>query len=160
MSQTVSKNNDYSQFLNSIKSRIREARISAARKVNKELIALYWSIGKDIVEKQEQLGWGKSVVEQLSEDLKNEFLGMDGFSTRNLWDMRRFYEEYHMDINLRQLVAEIPWGHNLLILNMVKDQKAREYYLKSTAEMGWSRVLRWTYPKACLAQCAQPGMKC
>ena len=136
----------YAEFLHSIKSRIQGARIVAARAVSKELISLYWSIGKDIVEKQKQLGWGKSVVEQLSKDLKDEFPGTDGFSARNLWDMRRFYEEYQIDTNLRQLVAEIPWGHNLLVLNMVKDQKAREYYLKASAEMGWSRnVLRYPF---------------
>lgn len=130
---------DYAQFLHNIKTRVQHARIAASRSVNRELIALYWSIGKDIVEKQEELGWGKSVVEQLSKDLKKEFPGTEGFSARNLWDMRRFYEEYQSDTNLQQLVAEIPWGHNLLILNKIKDQNEREYYLRATAEMGWSR---------------------
>ncbi len=130
---------DYTAFLTTIKSRITTARISAARSVNKELIGLYWSIGKDIVEKQNELGWGKSVVERLSKDLRNEFLGSSGFSARNLWDMRRFYEEYHKYTKLRQLVAELPWGQNLLILNKVKNPKERAYYLEATIKFGWSR---------------------
>jgi predicted nuclease of restriction endonuclease-like (RecB) superfamily len=94
MTRSVTKPADYAQFLNSIKSRIRDARIFAARAVNKELITLYWSIGKDIIEKQEQLGWGKSVVEELSKDLKSEFPGTEGFSAQNLWYMRQLYTEY------------------------------------------------------------------
>ena len=130
---------DYTEFLHTIKSRIRDARITAARAVNKELIGLYWSIGKDIVEKQEQLGWGKSVVEQLSRDLRREFDGASGFSTQNLWYMRQFYLEYHEHINLQRLAGEIPWFSNVTILSKDKDYTAREYYLRATAEMGWSR---------------------
>ena len=139
MTKSLDKTNDYREFLNVIKSRIRSARISAARAVNKELISLYWEIGKNIVEKQEQLGRGKAIVERLSLDLMTDFPGVSGFSARNLWDMRRFYEAYYSDEKLRQLVAEIPWGQNLLILNKVKNPMARLYYLNETAEMGWSR---------------------
>jgi predicted nuclease of restriction endonuclease-like (RecB) superfamily len=103
------------------------------------LIGLYWVIGSEIAQRQKKEGWGRSVVERLSSDLCTEFPGMHGFSARNLWDMRRLYEEYCGDSNLRQLVAEIPWGQNLLILNMVKDMTARAYYLRLTAEQGWSR---------------------
>ena len=139
MTTILSKITDYAEFLDAIKSRIRTARITAARAVNKELITLYWSIGKDIVEKQEQLGWGKSVVEQLSKDLKHEFDGASGFSTQNLWYMRQFYLEYREHTNLQQLAGEIPWFSNVTILSKVKDDSARAYYLRATAEMGWSR---------------------
>lgn len=139
MPNALTKTAGYVEFLNSIKSRVRSARISAARVVNKEMISLYWEIGKNIVEKQEQLGWGKAVVERLSRDLMSEFPGTSGFSARNLWNMKRFYEEYKGDQILQQLVAEIPWGQNLLIMEKVSDSSARRYYLHATAQMGWSR---------------------
>lgn len=144
----TTKTNDYVEFLNVLKTRIKSARISAARVVNKELISLYWEIGKNIAEKQEQLGWGKAVVERLSHDLKKEFPGTAGFSTRNLWNMKHFYEEYQADPFLQQLVAEIPWGQNLLIMEKVSDPKARHYYIYSTAEMGWSRNILLNQIKA------------
>jgi len=100
---------------------------------------LYWQLGKAIANKQEKLGWGKSVVEQLSKDLQKAFEGRRGYSTQNLWYMRQFYVEYHEDTNLQQLVGDIPWGQNLTIMSKVKDRDARYYYLKATVEMGWSR---------------------
>ncbi len=130
---------DYGHLLQSVKKQIQKSRIRAYRTVNKELIQLYWNIGKEIAVRQEQDGWGKSVVEKLSRDLRGEFKGASGYSARNLWDMRRFYDEYKDIPNMRQLVAEIPWGHNLLVLNKLKNNSAREYYIKMTAEMGWSR---------------------
>jgi predicted nuclease of restriction endonuclease-like (RecB) superfamily len=85
------------------------------------------------------LGWGRSVVEQLSLDLRQTFSGRAGFSAQNLWDMRQFYLEYRDGENLQQIVGEIPWGQNLVILSKVKDRKARQYYVQATIEMGWSR---------------------
>ena len=131
--------NDYLPFLEEIKGKIKSARIQAYRKANKELILLYLEIGERIVEKQEQFGWGKGVVEQLSTDLKKEFPGLSGYSARNLWDMRRFYLEYKDNENLRQLVAEIPWGQNLVIMSRVKDNKEKEFYIRKTFEYGWTR---------------------
>lgn len=130
---------DYRLFFEDIKRGIQIARISAAKAVNKELTKLYLDIGKKIIEKQEAFGWGKSVVEMLSVDLQKEFGNTEGFSARNLWDMRRFYTQYRADEILRQLVAEIPWGHNLLIMNKITDRNEREYYIKATIENGWSR---------------------
>lgn len=129
----------YLKFLNDVKNRVRDSRIRVARAANKELIRLYWWIGKEIAEKQEQLGWGKSVVENLSRDLRKIFSGRSGFSVQNLWYMRQFYLEYHNDENLQQLVGEIPWGQNLVILSKVKDREARRYYLQATIDMGWTR---------------------
>jgi len=135
----ISNEQDYLIFLDDVKKEIRKARVKVARTANRELIKLYWSLGKNITEKQEQLGWGKSVVEQLSKDLQKIFEGRSGFSTQNLWYMRQFYQEYRDESNLQQLVGEIPWGQNLAIISKVKDRESRRYYLEATKEMGWSR---------------------
>ena len=116
---------DYAAFLASVKKEIQTSRIKATRVVNRELIMLYWKIGEMIVRKQEELGWGKSVVQKLSKDICSEFEGIQGFSPRNLWDMKRLYEQYREQPNLRQLVAEIPWGHNLLIINKIENRGCR-----------------------------------
>lgn len=129
----------YLLFLEDVKAKIRTARISVARAANRELIELYWSLGKAITDKQEELGWGKSVVKQLAADLQSIFDGRRGFSAQNLWYMRQFYLEYRGDANLQQLVGEIPWGQNLTIMSKIKDRDARHYYIKATVEMGWSR---------------------
>src|SRR3989338_8010876 len=95
--------NDYVEFLGSIRSRIRSAQISASRILNKGLVGLYWSIGKDIALKQEKLGWGKAVVERLSRDLKKDFPNSTGYSPQNLWLMRQLYLEYRDDQILQQV---------------------------------------------------------
>lgn len=164
---------EYRQFISDIKARIAAARLSAARAVNRDLILLYWDIGRGIAEKQKILGWGESVVDRISSDLQAAFPGTAGFSPRNLWDMKRFYLAYtdkaiwrqvvaklnkvskgleiwpqsvaklgetKSEPFLRQLVAEIPWGHNLLILNKLTDPAARLFYLRATAQFGWPRI--------------------
>ena len=129
----------YDIFLDEIKTTIVDTRIRAAKAVSSELIHLYWSIGRSIAEKQENEGWGKTVVEKLAQDLQQVFQGRSGFSARNLWKMRQFYLEYQSYEKLPQLVAEIPWGHHIELMAKVKEPQEREYYLKSTVEMGWSR---------------------
>jgi predicted nuclease of restriction endonuclease-like (RecB) superfamily len=115
---------EYRQFIEDLKARFTAARISAARAVNRDLILLYWDIGRAIVEKQQTLGWGESVVEMVSADLRQAFPGMSGFLPRNVWYMRRFYEAYtnseflaqaagkiergRRNQNLRQAVADLP----------------------------------------------------
>lgn len=101
---------DYVAFVNDLKARIQSARVSAARLVNRELIMLYWDIGQAIVEKQEQMGWGKSVVEMLARDLQEAFPDSRGFSAVSLWAMRRVYVEYARDPILQQLVEELGSG--------------------------------------------------
>lgn len=134
---------EYRTFFQEVKAQVQQARSQAATSVNRHLIALYWSIGQGIVERQERLGWGKSVVEQLSKDLQAEFTGQEGFSAPNLWKMRQLYQEYKSYQDLSQLVIEVPWGHNVLIMNKVKDPEVREYYLRAVADYGWTRdVLR------------------
>ena len=159
--------NGYHEFLGQLKLRIQTARVSAARAVNRDLILLYWDIGQAIVDRQKQLGWGESVIDRLSKDLLHAFPGVTGFSPRNLRDMKRFFVEYsppefwrqavaklgktspndfwqqavakfEPDF-LKQIVAEIPWGQHLVILNKVPDPAPRLYYLCATAQFGWSR---------------------
>lgn len=104
---TSSLTKEYTDFLTTIKSRILQARIAAARSINRESASLYWSIGKDIVEKQHKLGWGRSVVERLSCDLRKAFPGSSGYSPDNLWRMRQFYQEYSNLEILEQPVPEL-----------------------------------------------------
>ncbi|MCF6156139.1 MAG: DUF1016 domain-containing protein [Candidatus Brocadia sp.] len=137
MKTVISK--EYLNFLNEIKTRIATARIQTVRSVNKKLIKLYWDIGKAIVERQKKYTWGDNIVEALARDLREAFPESVGFSGRNLWNMRRFYEEYKDKPFLQQLVAEIPWGHNLLIMEKLTDDKEREYYIRSSRDFGWSR---------------------
>ena len=130
----------YVKLLNLTKSKILSTRIRIARMASKHQIQLYWWLGQQIVKAQERYGWGKSVVEQLSTDLKQLFKGVNyGFSPQNLWYMRQFYLEYKDYPNLQQLVGEIAWSQNILIMSKVKDIKAREYYLEATKTTGWTR---------------------
>ncbi|MEM9266601.1 MAG: PDDEXK nuclease domain-containing protein [Cyanobacteria bacterium P01_F01_bin.13] len=136
---TPSSDSAYQDFLQAIKSQVVQSRVGAARAVNRSLIEFYWSFGQLIVERQEALGWGKAVVERLSADLKQEFPKIKGFSPQNLWLIRQFYTEYKQTPNLQQLVGEIPWGHNILIMQRIKNEAARRYYLEATARLGWTR---------------------
>ncbi|MGM0648496.1 MAG: PDDEXK nuclease domain-containing protein [Bacteroidota bacterium] len=129
----------YQIFVADIKNRIRHAQYQALKKVNKELLSLYWDIGLSIKEKQESEGWGKSIVEQLSMDLQKEFPGMRGFSQANLWRMRSFYMTYHQAENLAPLVREIGWSHNLLIMEKCTDMLEREFYIRMTRKYGWTK---------------------
>jgi len=135
----IQKQNNYTNFLEEIKTTISKAKLQVVRTVNKQLISLYWNIGSIIVSRQAEYKWGKSVVEQLAKDLHYEYPDIKGFSARNLWDMRRFYMVYKDDKFLRQAVAEIPWSHNLMILNMVKTVQERKYYIRAVKKMGWTR---------------------
>src|SRR3989339_1071286 len=139
---------EYIKLLNEVKSRIISARIQVSRSVNNGHIKLYWDIGKSIIERQEQHGWGQGVVEKLAVDLIVEFNGAEGFSVQNLWRMRFLYLTYKDNPKLAQLVREIPWGQNIVIMQMVKDPKEREYYIRATAEMGWSRNVLMNQLKA------------
>ena len=105
---------EYSLFRDDILKRIRSAQYEALRAVNKELISLYWEIGRQITERQKTLGWGKSVVENLSRDIQEAFPGIQGFGVSNLRDMARFYAEYQHDEILQPLVGEISWTKHIL----------------------------------------------
>lgn len=130
---------EFKNFLQDIKSKIYSAKSKAILSANRLMIELYMEIGKSIVEKQEALGWGKSVVEKMSKDLIDEFGQKSGYSTQNLWYMRQFYNSYKDNSNLQQLVGEIPWGSNIIIFTKFKDDIHKEYYLKNCIENGWNR---------------------
>jgi predicted nuclease of restriction endonuclease-like (RecB) superfamily len=127
------------RFIGSIKARVAAARLTAVRSVNRELISLYWDIGKAVVAEQERLGWGKSIVEQIARDLRAAFPGTRGFSARNVWDIRRLCEAYSQAEFLRQHVAELPSGHHLLILNKLDQPAPRLHCLRAITAFGWSR---------------------
>ena len=130
---------EYQNFRDDILSRIRSAQYEAMRAVNKEMIALYWEIGKQITERQKQLGWGKSVVENLSKDIQKEFPGIQGFGVSNLRDMARFYTEYQSNEILQPLVGEISWTKHILILTKCKDTQERRFYILATKRFGWTK---------------------
>jgi predicted nuclease of restriction endonuclease-like (RecB) superfamily len=154
---------DYPAFLAALKARILDARISAARAINHELVLLYWDIGRGIVEKQQTAGWGDAVVERLAADLRTEFPDMRGFSIPNLWRMKQLYLVHtsteflaqaareigpspegtapanFLSQRVREMVAAVPWGHHANMLAKLTDSAARLYYLRATARFGWSR---------------------
>ena len=132
----------YEDFLRDLKTKIHSTQIKAAIAVNTEMISLYWEIGKSIVERQEKAGWGDEIVDRLSHDLMKEFPALTGFSRRNLYRMRAFYLTYqHQSEFVTQLVAQIPWGHNLMLMEKLKDPAEREWYARKTLENGWSRAV-------------------
>ncbi|MBI2252422.1 MAG: DUF1016 domain-containing protein [Armatimonadetes bacterium] len=135
----IIKTSEYNNFLKEIKQRIRSAQYDALKAVNKELINLYWDIGKMIVKQQKRRGWGKSIVENLALDLQKEFLGMQGFSVRNIWYMRNFFVLYSQSPKLQPMVAEIGWTHNVIIMEKCKDNLEREFYMRMTHKFGWTK---------------------
>jgi predicted nuclease of restriction endonuclease-like (RecB) superfamily len=130
---------EYKSFLEDIKERVRASQYEALKAVNKELIMLYWDIGKRIVEKQEKLGWGKAVVESLAGDLQKEFPGIRGFSADNLWRMRKFYVQFEADAKLAPLVQEISWTKIVVIMESCKDVREREFYINMAKKFGWTK---------------------
>jgi predicted nuclease of restriction endonuclease-like (RecB) superfamily len=129
----------YADFLNGLKQRIRSAQVKAALAVNRELIMLYWEIGREILSRQTSDGWGAKVVEQLAKDLKAEFPEMRGLSRTNLLYMRAFAAAYPDESIVQHVVGQIPWGHNVRILDAVKDPEQRLWYAQQTVINGWSR---------------------
>lgn len=154
---------DYRQFIEALKARVVNARVTAARRVNQELILLYWDIGRAIVEKQQTLGWGESVVEQVAKDLQAAFPGTTGFSAQNVWRMLQFYRTHtapeflsqlvralmkekkivpaqeNLSPLVKEMVARVPWGHHANVMAKLTDPAARLWYLRATARFGWSR---------------------
>lgn len=132
----------YESFFQGLKQRVRSAQLKAAIAVNTELIGLYWELGKSIVEQQKKSGWGDAVLERLSQDLINAFPDMKGFSRRNLYRIRALYLAYYEESQfVPQAVAQIPWGHNIAILEKVKDPAERKWYAVQSMQYGWSRAI-------------------
>jgi predicted nuclease of restriction endonuclease-like (RecB) superfamily len=140
MAQDIARTADYRDFVRTLKQKVQSAQIKAARAVNSQLIALYWEIGKLIAEKQEAAGWGDAVIEQIARDLTRELGGAKGFSRRSLYRIKRWYLFYaDQEEFVPQLVAHIPWGHNALILEKIKDRGVALWYVRKTLENNWSR---------------------
>ena len=159
---------EYRQFVEELKARVIAARLVAARAVNQGLIALYWDIGRGIAQKQQLHGWGDAVVQSVAADLQRAFPDMAGFSPANVWRMRQLHQTYageeflaqlarEMDPPVpgdpstpsiqgdflaqavREIVSAVPWGHHVLLLGRVKPAPELVYYLKATAQYGWTR---------------------
>lgn len=131
--------NGYIDWLVDLKSRIHIAQQRAALAVNRELLQLYWHIGRDILARQAEQGWGAKVIERLAHDLRTAFPEMKGFSRANLMYMRAFAEAWPNEEFVQQAVGQLPWGHNLVLLTRLKDQQQRLAYAQSAIKHGWSR---------------------
>ena len=131
----------YGQFLENLKARIQNARVKAALAVNQELVLLYWDIGRRILQRQESEGWGTRVVARLAQDLRRAFPDMRGFSRANLLYMRAFAAAYPDEAIVQQIAGQIPWFHNVVLIEKVKDPAARLWYARKTVEHGWSRAV-------------------
>jgi predicted nuclease of restriction endonuclease-like (RecB) superfamily len=129
----------YSELLQELKVRIRTAQVRAAFAVSRELVLLYWSIGRDLSQRFAVEKWGGQIVERLARDLQAEFPGVEGFSPRNLRYMRSLAEAWPEPEILQQLIAKLPWGHNVRVLDRIKDRATREWYLRAALEYGWSQ---------------------
>jgi predicted nuclease of restriction endonuclease-like (RecB) superfamily len=129
----------YDRFLSGIKERIRTAQVKAVLAANTELILHYWEIGRDILANQQRQGWGAKVIDRLSADLQRAFPKLGGYSVRNLKYMRAFAEAWPDRSIVHQLGAQIPWKHNCLLLDQVKDEATRTFYTQNTIQHGWAR---------------------
>jgi len=149
---------DYGHLLSEVKERVRSAQHKALKAVNRQLVGLYWDIGRLIVQRLAGETWGREIVRRLSEDLQREFPRIGGLSAGNLWRMRKFYETYVASEKLAPLVQEIAWSHNIVILERCKDPLQREFYIRMTRKFGWSKnvlihqIDNQSYEKSLLGQ--------
>jgi predicted nuclease of restriction endonuclease-like (RecB) superfamily len=149
---------DYANVLARLKRRIVVAQTRAALAVSRELVALYWHVGATIVQRQSKSGWGNAVVERLAHDLRQSFRGLEGFSPRNIWRMRAFYLAWSgapkkltqavsvtgsrlSAEKLPRAILEIPWGHNIVLLQKLERPQERLWYAEQTRIQGWSRAV-------------------
>jgi predicted nuclease of restriction endonuclease-like (RecB) superfamily len=139
MAALISNSKIYRDLLASLKNQIRTARVRAALAVNRELVLLYWQIGKEILTRQQQEGWGTRIIDRLAADLRAEFPDMHGLSPRNLKYMKAFAEAWPEFLIVQQVVAQLPWGHNVRLLDYVKHPVERLWYIRQAIQNGWSR---------------------
>nr|WP_321454015.1 PDDEXK nuclease domain-containing protein [uncultured Carboxylicivirga sp.] len=134
------ENLEYKNWIRDVKSKIHHARNKVALTINSQLLELYWEIGKDISERQKVSDWGTKFIEKVAVDLKHEFPEIKGFSRRNLYAMRQWYEFYSQKYQfVPQCVAQLPWGHNRLIITKIKEVDVAEFYSIETVKNGWDR---------------------
>jgi len=161
MGQTFSTDKTYKEWILELKGRVQSAQVKAAVTVNRQLLELYWDLGREICEKQKTAAWGDGLIDQLTKDLTAAFPGMKGFSKRNLLYTRQWYEFYagsgiaqQVAAQIRgsapigdgfqkvpQVVAQIPWGHNLVIISKCPTVQQAFFYLKKIIENNWSRAM-------------------
>ena len=151
MKEKIIKNDDYYIWIKNIKTQIVNAQIKASVSVNSTLIELYWHLGKEIVMKQSQFNWGSSIINELSKELRHDFPEIKGFSRRNLYAVRQWYLFYSQQFeNVPQVVAQIPWGHNRLIVSKIKSIDEALFYSQTTIKNGWSRNILNLQIESCL----------
>ena len=129
----------YADWLAELKNRIHHAQQRAALAVNRELVRLYWQIGRDILERQAREGWGAKIIDRLAQDLRNAFPDMKGFSPRNLKYMRAFAQAWPDAEFVQDVLAQLPWYHQLALLDKLDDTQARRWYAAKAIEHNWSR---------------------
>lgn len=139
MANNLSISEDYRNFLQELKERILQAQVRAVVSVNRELVLLYWQIGQDILNRQQQQGWGAKIIDNLAADLRKAFPQMKGFSSRNLKYMRSFAETYPDEQFVQEVLAQITWYHNIALMEKLKSSDERLWYARQTIEQGWSR---------------------
>lgn len=155
MTQSIIKTEDYLAFIQDIKQRIQGAQIKASVAVNQALLHLYWELAERIVAKQQDSAWGDGFLLQMSRDLQAEFPEIKGFSVRNLKYMRQWFQFWSVGSSIgqqavaqldkpaiaQQLVAQIPWGHNLVIISKIKTTEQALFYVQKIIQNNWSRVV-------------------
>lgn len=129
----------YAKLLDGIKARVHAARIRAASAVNSELVMLYWHVGREILKRQNDEGWGSKVIDRLSLDLKGEFPDVRGFSPRNLKYMREFAEKWPQEAIVQGVLAQLSWYHNIALLDKTGATDEAEWYARQAVAYGWSR---------------------
>jgi len=130
---------DYAAWLAELKKRIHDAQQRASLAVNRELVLLYWQIGRDILERQGREGWGAKVIDRLAQDLRKAFPDMKGFSPRNLKYMRAFAEAWPEGQFVQEVLAQLPWYHQLALLDKLPNPETRRWYADKAIEHNWSR---------------------
>jgi len=129
----------YADWLAELKNRIHSAQQRATLAVNRELVLLYWRIGRDILTRQAEQGWGAKVIDRLAHDLRNAFPDMKGFSPRNLKYMRSFAEAWPVAEFVQEVLAQLPWYHQLALLDKLKTPGERRWYAQKAIDHNWSR---------------------
>lgn len=137
--ESLHLDSNYVNFLKDIKNRLKAVQIRAALAANSELIKFYWELGVGLIKQQESYKWGEYFLEQFSHDMRQAFPEMQGFSKRNLEYMRRFAQLYPTLDFAKQAVSQLPWGHMVRLMQMVKDGPIREWYAQEIIKNGWSR---------------------
>ena len=131
----------YLKFIEEVKSEIQKQRISVVLNANSSMICLYWNIGRSILKKQEEEGWGAKIIDRMAKDLKEAFPEMSGFSPRNIKYMRKFAESWPDFEIVQRVVAQIPWRTNISLMDKLKDEESRIWYAYKVIENGWSKAI-------------------